>query len=206
MKEDSRVKGPWSDKKIYMGKDLPGTLWDWQQDVLNRCMVEPDDRTINYIIDVKGCVGKSKFCKYLSYKHDAITLPWGRTGDLLNLVCKLGARNTYLFDLSRSKPQDWARDDIAATMESIKNGYIVNLKYETGVFFMEPPHVWCFSNQAPNLSSMSADRWKFWEINDLRQLVVVPPHRLKQLMGKLRRDRSHSPRRSSSDNNIDLTN
>jgi len=205
MKEDTRVAGPWSDKKLYMGQDLPGTLWEWQEDVMNRCMVEPDDRTINYIIDVRGGRGKSKFCKYMGYHHGAITLPWGRTGDLLNLVCKLGAKSIYLFDLSRSKPQDWARDDIAAAMESIKNGYIVNLKYETGTFYMNPPHIWCFSNSVPNLSSMSADRWKFWEIDDLRRLLVVSSTRLKELCGKLHRDRGSSPHRSMSDNSIDLT-
>lgn len=202
MKSDSRVNGPWSDQKLYMGKDLPGTLWDWQEDVMNRCMMEPDDRTINYIIDLKGGVGKSKFCKYMSYHHQAITLPWGRTGDLLNLVCKLGAKNIYLFDLSRSKPQDWARDDISAAMESIKNGYIVNLKYETGVFMMNPPHIWCFSNQLPNLTSMSRDRWVIWEIDDLRRLVVVSSSRIKELGRKLHRSRSRSPDRPDS---IDLT-
>lgn len=201
MKTESRVAGPWSDQKLYMGKDLPGTLWEWQQDVLDRCMTDPDDRTVNYIIDFKGGKGKSKFCKYMGYHHQALTVPWGRTGDILNLVCKLGAKQIYLFDLSRSKPKDWARDDIAAAMEQIKNGYIVNFKFETGAFYMNPPHIWCFSNSIPNLSSMSADRWKFWEIDDLRRLVVVSSSRLKELSRRLPRSRSSSPRRDS----IDLT-
>lgn len=186
MKTDTRVAGPWSDQKLYMGKDLPGTLWDWQEDVKNRCMVEPDDREINYIIDFKGNMGKSKFCKYMVYHHGALMLPWGKTGDILNLVVKKGAKSIYLFDLSRSKPQDWARDDISAAMEQIKNGHIVNMKYETGDFMMDPPHVWCFSNQLPNLASMSMDRWKFWELSDSRQLLVVSSSRLNSLTSKNR--------------------
>lgn len=192
MKDSSRVAGPWSDQRMYMGKDLPGTLWDWQEDVKNRCHLSPDDRTINYIIDYKGNMGKSKFCKYMVFKHGALMLPWGKTGDILNLVVKKGPKTIYLFDLSRTKPQDWAKDDISAAMEQIKNGHIVNMKYETDDFMMEPPHIWSFSNQLPNLSSMSLDRWKFWEINGLRQLVPVTSSRLKELRRGLPREGASS--------------
>jgi len=188
MKEATRVAGPWSDQKVYLGQDLPGTLWDWQEDVKNRCMVEADDRTINYIIDFKGNNGKSKFCKYMCYHHNSLMLPWGKTGDILNLVVKKGAKPIYLFDLSRAKPQDWARDDISAAMEQIKNGHIVNMKYETDDFMMMPPHIWCFSNQLPNISSMSLDRWKFWEIGNSKQLLVVSSTRLKELSRGLHGD------------------
>jgi len=194
MKVDTRVNGPWSDSKIYQGKDLPTTLWKWQQDVMDRCKLPADDRRVNYVFDPKGNMGKSKFVKYMAFHHQSVMLPWGRTGDLLNLVCKLGARNSYFFDLSRTKPQDWGRDDISAAMEQIKNGYIVNLKYETGAFFMDPPHVWCFSNQPPNMDSMSYDRWYLWTINDLHELVRIKPGDLKRLAGH-QRSRSLSPDR-----------
>lgn len=164
MKTDTRVNGPWSDKKLYLGQDLPTVLYPWQEEVKSRCMADPDDRTINYIWDPEGNTGKSKFSKYMCYHHKALMLPWGKTGDLLNLVIKRGGKDIYLFDLSRSRPQDWARDDIAAAMEQVKNGHVVNLKYETDDFMMNPPHVWCFSNQPPNLSSISIDRWKVWKI------------------------------------------
>jgi len=167
-----------------MGQDLPGTLWNWQEEVKNRCLSSTSsDREINYIIDKKGGVGKSKFCKYMCYHHNALMVPWGRTGDILNLVVKKGAKDVYLFDLSRTKPQDWAKDDISAAMEQIKNGHIVNLKYETDTFMMCPPHIWCFSNNVPNLGSMSMDRWRFWEIIGL-ELRVVGSRRLKELCGE----------------------
>jgi len=170
MKEESRVAGPWSSKPVYLGQDLPSVLFPWQEDVKTACDEEPDDRTINYVIDEKGNTGKSKFCKLMGFKHGALVLPWARTGDILNLVTKLGAKKTYLFDLSRTKPQDWSTGDISAAMESIKNGYVVNTKYETSAFYMACPHIWCFSNQPPVLSSMSKDRWKLWSIRD-RKLV-----------------------------------
>lgn len=135
----------------------------------------------------------------MCYHHKALMLPWGRTGDLLNLVVKRGAKKIYLFDLSRSKPQDWAKDDISAAVEQIKNGHIVNLKYETDDFMMAPPHVWCFSNSVPNLSSMSADRWKFWEISG-KQLSLVTSRRLAEFRGELHSNGGGSPVRSTSFN------
>lgn len=184
MKDDTRVRGPWADKKLvqpYTGKDLPTSLWPWQQDVLERCKEEPDDRTVNWVIDIKGCTGKSKFAKYMFYHHGALFLPWGRTGDILNYVSKNTTCKIYFFDLSRSKPQDWARDDICAAIEQIKNGMIVNLKYETSGACFDPPHVWCFSNQPPNISSMSYDRWKLWLINEVRELIPCSKRALNRI-------------------------
>lgn len=197
MKEDSRVAGPWSDRKIYMGQDLPTNLWPWQEEVKDRCLAQADDRTVNYIVDTVGQQGKSKFVKYMAYHHKAVMSPWGKTGDIINLVSKTPNKEIFLFDLSRSKPQDWARDDIAAAMEQIKNGHIVNWKFETGALMFDPPHIWCFSNQLPNLSSMSKDRWVLWEINGLRELVRLSPARIKELSGRLHRSRSRSPHRES---------
>lgn len=204
MKDETRVRGPWADKKIkpaYSGKDLPKTLWPWQAECLDRLLQEPDDRTINYIIDTKGHAGKSKFCKYMAFHHGALFLPWGKTGDILNYVCKNKDAGMFLFDLSRSKPQDWARDDISAAMEQIKNGMVVNLKFDTFGIMFDPPHVWAYSNQPPNLSSMSADRWKLWTVDENKQLIPWTRRMVDELrMGS--KDRSHSPHRGES---IDLS-
>lgn len=193
MKTDTRVAGPWSDRKIYEGKDLPSVLYPWQQEIKDRCTAAPDDRTVHYVVDTIGKQGKSKFVKYMCYHHKATMSTWGKTGDIINLVSKTPNREIFLFDLSRSKPKDWARDDIAAAMEQIKNGHIVNWKFETGALMFDPPHVWCFSNQLPNLSSMSKDRWVLWEINDLRELIRLSPARIKELSRGFHRSRSRSP-------------
>lgn len=200
MKPDTRIRGPWADKKLpnaYTGKDLPSQLYAWQKDVMERCMDEPDDRTINYIIDTRGNTGKSKFAKFMWFHHGALFLPWGRTGDILNYVCKNKDCGIYFFDLSRSKPQDWAKDDISAAVEQIKNGMIVNLKYETSGVTFDPPHVWIFSNQPPNLSSVSRDRWKLWEITNSRELAPLSIRRCQELyMGE---QRPGSPTRSTTE-------
>lgn len=196
MKTETRVNGPWSDRKIYMGQDLPQELYPWQEEVRDRCMAEADDRTINYIYDPVGNTGKSKFAKYMAYHHKALMLPWGKTGDLLNLVVKRTGTEIFFFDLSRSKPQDWAKDDIAAAAEQIKNGHIVNLKYETGDTMFNPPHVWMFSNQLPNLASVSYDRWAIWKIvHPGRNLERVSLRRIQEECGRSNRVRDSSPHR-----------
>lgn len=180
LKPHTRVRGPWADKplpKEYTGKDLPTTLYPWQQEILDRCLEEPDDRTINYIIDPVGNTGKSKFVKYMGFHHGALFLPWGRAGDLLNYITENKDAGIFMFDLSRTKPADWARDDISTCMEYLKNGQIVNLKYKTCGVNFDPPHVWVFSNQPPNFESMSRDRWRLWTIDALRQLVPWKPRR-----------------------------
>jgi len=168
MKSDTRVFGPWSDNKSYRGQDIITNLWPWQQEVKDLCSREPDNRTVNVVIDEKGNVGKSAFCKHMAWHSDALVLGWGKTGDLLNLVSKNQNKDVYIFDLSRSKPQDWAKDDIPAAMEGIKNGMFMNTKYETCQVLMKVPHVWVFTNARPNISSMSVDRWKLWSISESR--------------------------------------
>lgn len=164
MKTDTRVSGPWSDTTSYRGQDIITNLWPWQDEVKKICSGTPDSRTVNVVVDEVGNVGKSAFCKHMAWHANALVLGWGKTGDILNLVSKNQNRDVYIFDLSRSKPNDWAKDDIPAAMEGIKNGMFMNTKYETCQVLMKIPHVWVFTNARPNISSMSIDRWKFWTI------------------------------------------
>lgn len=47
-----------------------------------------------------------------------------------------------------------------AAIEDLKNGHIVNFKYETGSKIFNPPHVIIFANEPPeDLRLLSNDRW-----------------------------------------------
>jgi len=35
---------------------------------------------------------------------------------------------------------------------------------------MEPPHIWIFSNELPNISMCSLDRWHVWHLYDVPKL------------------------------------
>ena len=49
-------------------------------------------------------------------------------------------------------------------IESIKNGFMYSPKYEGGMCRFNPPHVICFSNEAPDTDAMSLDRWRIIEL------------------------------------------
>lgn len=50
-------------------------------------------------------------------------------------------------------------------IESIKTGVLYSPKYEGGQIRFNPPHVVCFSNEKPESSKMSPDRWRIKELN-----------------------------------------
>jgi len=194
MKADTRVGGPWADGSRYLGEDLITNLYPWQEEIKRAVSERPDDRSINCIINPGGSIGKSAFCKYMAYHMKTLVLGWGKTGDLLNLVSQFPNRQCYLFDLAKSRPQDFARDDIASAMEGIKNGLFINTKYQTCQVLMRCPHIWIFTNSVPNLSSMSADRWRLWEIDSSRTLVRLSSARLAAI--RKAEQRAVSPKRS----------
>jgi len=149
----------------YKGQDLPEKLCQWQEN-LRQAVVDtiPHSRQIIWIADPKGCGGKTKFGKYMAYNHEACTLAWGDSKDILNLVCRIeetrGAPKIFIFNLTRSKPKLFASDDLYSSLEAIKDGMIVNTKYEPRSILFDVPHVIVLANCYPELEKMSADRWK----------------------------------------------
>lgn len=176
MKEDTRVRGPWSDKPIYMGEDLPTLLRPWQTQMRDLVLAPADDRTIIWIYDPIGNSGKSKWCKYMAYRHEMICLSYGKSDDLLNLVSKFPNRKVYAFDLTRAKPALFSNMDLYSCIESIKNGMFVNTKYETSMVLMSCPHIVVYANSLPDLGSLSADRWKIYKMTSDHQLESFNPY------------------------------
>lgn len=167
MKADTRVAGPWADKNIYMGQDLPTQLYGWQLEIKKILTGPMEHRKIYWYYDEIGGIGKSIFAKYMKFHHDIPKITFGKTSDLLNLVSKQQNKPGYIFDLSRTKSRDIDMDDIYSAMENIKNGHFVNTKYEVEEILMLPPHIIVFANYAPDTSKLSKDRWV---IKDLRCL------------------------------------
>lgn len=176
MKPETRVAGPWGDKKIYMGADLwpEERFLPWQKEMLCFLRADPDDRTMYWVYDPIGNRGKTKFAKFLAYKEDAVLLGFANSGDALNLVSKMPGKQIYVWNLTRAKPAALSELDLYSAMESIKDGCFVNTKYETRQVLMDPPHVLVFANHLPKTAHISADRWNIMQINaDTNQLESV---------------------------------
>ena len=147
-------------------------LYPWQEKIINIIKEEPDDRTIYWLWENTGGIGKSQFTKYLAYHYNALFITGGKFSDLINLVYNtdMNKCNVLIFDLPRSHRNKISYD----TLECVKNGMICNTKFETGVAFFNPPHVIVFSNYPPEDADeecefnsdikLSKDRLKVFEI------------------------------------------
>jgi len=132
-------------------------LYPFQERILELIRTEPDDRTIYWFWDEEGNIGKTSFMKYCVVKHNALPAIGGKFSDIMNLVFNqdMDKSNTVMFNIPR-KHKNYV--DYAA-LESIKDGLVVNTKYETGYKAFNPPHIIVFANFPPLTEHISADRW-----------------------------------------------
>lgn len=146
----------------YTFKLQPEQLWHWQHDILHILSKKPNDRTVHWYWSHEGGVGKSTFVKHLVCNHKALLLTKGGYKDICNLVykAKMTTTNLVVFDLPRGNGNKISYDAI----ESIKNGMITNMKYETGFTVFPSPHVIVFANARPDVYCLSNDRWNIVEI------------------------------------------
>ena len=136
---------------------LISTLYEWQQEVVAIIQTEPDDRKVYWYWSKEGNMGKSAIQKYLVAKHNCVPAVSGKYADIVNLVFNqdMDNCNTIVFDIPRNNGNSVSYSAI----ESIKNGMIVNTKYETGYKLFNPPHIFVFANEPPETEKLSMDRW-----------------------------------------------
>ncbi len=169
MKAESRIKGPWADRPIYLGSDLVQVKnhpFQWQQMVFDMISEEPDDRTINWVYNHMGNVGKSKLCKFLKFHKLAKRIPLGTATQLKTNCVVKGPHRAYFVDMPRVRGKEEQVADLMSAIEDIKNGDVESAMYgKVWDMMMLSPHVWIFSNDLPPFKYCSRDRWKVWELN-----------------------------------------
>lgn len=133
-------------------------FYEWQKIVLAIVKEIPDERTIHWIWEEKGCAGKTSFAKYLCAKHDAIPIS-GKKNDVLYVASEYES-DIYIMDIPRSQ-EDYVP---YGTLEEVKNGLFMCGKYEGHPIVRNSPHIIIFANFEPYLKEMSADRWKVIKI------------------------------------------
>jgi len=80
----------------------------------------------------------------------------GKYSDVCNVIFKtdMFKCRAMCIDMPRSKGLEVSY----AALEAIKDGMISNTKYQTGSKLFNPPHVFVFSNYAPDRTQFSSDR------------------------------------------------
>lgn len=154
--EGAQKAARWTCKDPLEGREL----YPWQQRVIDIVNGPVDERKIYWFWEPVGCTGKSTLVKHLCLTNPGCLPAAGKAADMKHLIHGwLAGHNelkTLLVDLSRSREQFISYEGI----EDVKNGLIVNTKYETAVDMFDPPHVICFANWEPDRSALSADRWE----------------------------------------------
>lgn len=165
MKKDETYRaGPWADKAIsptYLGKDIKcieESPHAWERDLLDEMAQEPVPRIIKWVYEPHGGVGKSTFSKYVGFKKGAVTLQLDTAANLLDQVITRGPSTIYIVDIPRTRTRFVTLDEIFHALEQIKNGDVSSNKRTHRHMYMEPPHVYVFSNFLPPGNKLSEGR------------------------------------------------
>ena len=144
-------------------------LRPWQKALLE--YIKPSTREIIWVIGKHGNEGKSWFQEYMESKYG-----WGKVicgmdikmkkGSICHVLSKrsLMTTDTFLFDVGKANTDHGVNYEL---LEKIKNGRIVAAKFDSKELkFKTPNTVVVFSNEKPDVSELSKDRWKIFQIRD----------------------------------------
>lgn len=145
-------------KLRFLKERYENVVWkNWQADVLKIIEGSVHDRKIYWFWEPTGNVGKTYVCNYICAKYDVIICD-GKKDNIFNQV------KVMLIDQEKDPKAviiDIPRDGhvIYSVLEQLKNGVIYSGKYEGGQLFLPRLHVVVFSNELPDMDTMSKDRW-----------------------------------------------
>lgn len=131
----------------------------WQRDLSAKLIGPPDSRKIEWYFDAIGNNGKSYFS--INWRGSdgrrGFTINGGKHSDV---IYAYEFQEVIFFDLCR----DCEERAPYALMESFKNGFLFNSKYNSQSLYFKTPHVIVFSNFYPDKSKLSEDRWEIIEL------------------------------------------
>lgn len=134
-----------------------GNLKPWQSEVVNYVGSEVDNRSIRFMVDPEGGNGKSWLQRYLYSKEPEKVqlLSVAKRDDIAHSIqpeCSV-----FLFNVPRTQ-MELLRYEI---LEQLKDGYVYSPKYNSRMKIMVSKviHVIVFSNEAPDYTKMTDDRY-----------------------------------------------
>lgn len=132
-------------------------LYPWQQH-LNQVLNGPaDDRTIHFVVDIRGNSGKSWFAKYYSRNHEYVQIiKPGRAADMgFEVEC---STRVFFIDCPRQKVAHFNY----FVLEDMKDKCVSSPKYEscTKELWHDHVHVVVLMNQEPDRTIFSEDRYE----------------------------------------------
>ena len=125
------------------------------------------DRKIHCVVDKIGGLGKTEFARWCVMNLPDCIVSGGKSGDMKNQIIQFKEKNFrtpkyIIFDVPRQNLNFLSYTGI----EEIKNMLFYSGKYEGGMVNGNKPFVLLLMNELPDIESMSADRWKIYEIDN----------------------------------------
>lgn len=168
--------------KVKIPVKINSDLRPWMKELERVFKEEPDDRTIMWLYDPIGHIGKTQFLKYLVVKYQYMFTTGGKVGDIANLIWnnkdyfECTDRGVCIFDIPRCSKGHISYN----ALEMMKNGMVTNTKFECGNIIFNCPHVCILSNDLPDVTKMSMDRWLIYTVKDW-DLIKLDPYNLYNL-------------------------
>lgn len=140
-------------------------LYDWEKEIIEILAGDPDDRTIHWYWEPKGCAGKTTFQKYIYTNYKNVVVLSGKSTDMkngiINVLKETGETpDIVLINIPRCNYEYVSYEGI----ESIKDMFFFSGKYEGGMVCGKPPFVLIFANEKPIEEKLSKDRWSIKRI------------------------------------------
>lgn len=191
LKEDTKIAGPWTDKDRdeYIPRQFRGvqdSMLPFQQEIWEGYdRFEP--RTVYSVIDPDGSKGKSTIASLCDLHGRGIDMPVCNDGEkLMQAICdicvarRLRDPKMIFIDLPRSLNQQ-KLGGMYTAIEQIKKGKLYDFRHSYKEWWIDSPQIWVFSNTMPNTHYLSVDRWKFFTINEERELVKLTTQQARDL-------------------------
>lgn len=139
---------------------VDGLLRPWQQELDQRLSAEPDDRSVLFYVNPEGNIGKSWLTRYwMSKRDDLQRLSIGRRDDLAFAIDV--SKRLFVFDIPRGS-MEYLQYNI---LEQLKDQMVFSPKYQSATKILpHPVHVIVFTNENPDLTKMTPDRYKIFNI------------------------------------------
>ena len=138
-----------------------GDLREWQRELAEELIDEPDDRSVVFYVDPDGGKGKSWFVRFFISQHPDVTqfLSVGKRDDLAFAIDE--TKTVFLFDIPRGQLEYFQY----SVVEKLKDQMIFSAKYASkSKLIPHKVHVIVFCNEMPDMEKMTEDRYVIREI------------------------------------------
>lgn len=181
LKEDTRLSGPFTDqdRAAYVPRQYRNIeLYPYQKQIIESRNTF-DFRVVDCVIDFEGNNGKSTVASIGDLMYQGIDLPPVNDGEkIVQSLCDiLIAKNCrqpgiVFIDMPKCLGKE-KLGGVYTAIEQIKKGKVWDQRNHYKEWWFDSPRTWVFTNAWPNLNYLSEDRWRFWKIDEHRNLVPI---------------------------------